>query len=65
MVVLSLLLPLQRLLGHLDQSVLGLAVGEVGNGGNGLVRVFLREGAGLLDAVALQDKFTCLGTKKC
>lgn len=58
----TLLLSLQRLLGHLDQPVLGLAVGEVGNGRNGLLGVLLRQGAGLLDAVAHQDEFTCLIT---
>ena len=57
-----LLLSLQRLLRHVDQAILGLAVGKVGDGRNGLLRVFLRQGACLFDAVALQDEFTCLIT---
>lgn len=52
----SLLLALQYLGAHLEETVLGLALGEIGNGLRGAVDVFLGHGASLLDAIALNDK---------
>lgn len=51
----SLLVPLDRLVSHLHQTVLGLALGEVSNGTHGLLRVLLRQSAGLLDAITLKN----------
>jgi len=59
-VSLALFLSLNRLLRHLNQAVLGLAVRKVGNRGNGPVRVVVREGTRLLDAVALEHQLTRL-----
>lgn len=54
--VLRLFVALDSLLGHLDETILGFALGEVRNGGNGLFGVVVGKGAGLLNAVALEDK---------
>jgi hypothetical protein len=56
----SLLPSLHGLFGHLDQSSLGIAVGEVTDGGHGLVGVVLGQGTGLLDTIAVVDKLTSL-----
>lgn len=56
----SLLPSLHGLLGHLDQSSLSIAVGEVTDGGHGLVGIVLGQGTGLLNAVAVVDKLTSL-----
>lgn len=53
---LCLLAPLHRLLAHVNQAILGFAVGENLDRRDGLVRVFLRQQARLLDAVALVDE---------
>lgn len=50
----TLLLPLDRLLCHLNKTVLGFTLGKVGNSGNGFFRVVLRKSSGLLYAIALQ-----------
>ena len=56
---------LDRLLCHVEQSVLGLALGEVGNRGHGLLRIVLRECPRLLNAVALQNQLASLKWKPC
>lgn len=54
------LLALNRLVSHLNETILGLAVGEVGNGSNGLFGVVVSKSARLLDAVALQNQLAGL-----
>lgn len=55
------LLPsLQHLGAHLDQPILGFAIGERGDGFNGLVNVVLRQSTGLLEAGAGEDDFAGL-----
>lgn len=56
----TLLSSLDRLLGHVDQSILRLAVGEVGDRSDSPLGVILRKGPCLLDAVALQHQLTSL-----
>jgi hypothetical protein len=50
-----LLLTLDSLIGHVEQSVLGLAFGEVGDGSLGFLGVFHGESASLLNAITLED----------
>jgi hypothetical protein len=63
-VVIFLLLALERLLRHLNQAILGLAIGEVGKSLDRLVRIILCQRPRLLDAVALQNQLTCLYTHR-
>jgi len=56
----SLLSPLHRLLAHLNQTGLRLTIGEVTNGSNGLVSVFLGQSTSLLNTVALVNELTGL-----
>lgn len=55
-----LFLALDGLLGHIDEAILGFAVGEVRNSGNGLFSIVVREGAGLFDTIALEDELAGL-----
>lgn len=57
---LSLLLSLDRFLCHLNETILGFAIGKVGNGSNGLFRVVVGKGAGLFNTITLKDEFTSL-----
>lgn len=50
-----LLSPNHNLLAHFDQSALRIAVGEDADSFDGLVCIFLCEGAGLFEAVGLGD----------
>lgn len=56
----SLLPSVHGLLTHLNQTSLGLAIGEVTDGSNSLVGVFLGKNTSLLNTVALVDKLTGL-----
>lgn len=58
--VFRLFLALDSLFGHLDEAILGFAIRKVCKGRNGLFGVVVGKGAGLLDAVALEDYFTSL-----
>jgi hypothetical protein len=58
-----LLSPLKDFGAHLDQAVLGIAVGEWRDGLDGLVDVVLCQGAGLLETGAGKYDFACLSTK--
>lgn len=55
-----LLLALNRLVSHFNQPILGLAVREVGNRSNRLLRVVVGESSGLLNTVALKDQLASL-----
>lgn len=55
-----LLLALNRLVGHLNQTIFGLAVREVGNGSNRFLGVIVSESSGLLNAVALENQLASL-----
>ena len=55
-----LLLALDRLVSHFNETILGLAVGEIGNGSNGLFGVIVSESSGLLNAIALKDQLASL-----
>jgi hypothetical protein len=57
----QLLPPRHRLHTHLDKTVLGLAVGEEADGFDSLVAVFLRQSAGLFEAIGLRDDVAGLG----
>jgi hypothetical protein len=52
--------PLHDLGTHLLEAAFRLAVGEVFDAGDGVVGVFLGQGAGLLDAVALNHDISRL-----
>lgn len=57
----SPLLPaIHGLLAHLNQTVLGIAVWEVADGGNGLVGIFLGQSTGLLNTIAAANELTGL-----
>lgn len=47
--------PLSDLRAHLNQANFRLCVGEDADGLDGFIGVFLREGAGLLEAIGLGD----------
>lgn len=49
-----LFLALDRLVSHFNEAILGLAVGEVGNGSNRPLGVVVSESSGLLNAIALK-----------
>jgi hypothetical protein len=59
----SLLSPLHRLLAHFDQTGLRLAIGEVTDGSNGLVSVFLGKNTSLFNTVTLVNELTRLTEK--
>lgn len=56
----SLLSPSHGLLAHINQTGLGVAIGEVADRGNCLVGVFLGQSASLLDAIAAVDNLASL-----
>ncbi len=56
----TLFLPLQDVPRHLQEPLLGLALGEMGDGGGRLVGVVLGQRARLLDAVGLEDQLAGL-----
>lgn len=55
-----LLLALNRLVSHLNQTILGFAVREVGKGCNRSLGVVMSESSGLLNAVALENQLAGL-----
>lgn len=55
-----LLPPLNRLHSHLNQPVLGLAVGEIADALDSLLGVVLRQCSCLVDAVCFEDKLSRL-----
>lgn len=55
-----LLLALDRLVSHFNETILGLAVGEVGNGSNRPLGVVVSESSGLLNAIALKHQLASL-----
>jgi hypothetical protein len=55
-----LLSPVHGLLAHLNQTGLGITVGEVADGSNGLVGVFLGKSTGLLNTIAAINELTSL-----
>lgn len=55
-----LLPPVHGLLAHLNQTSLSITVGEVADGGNGLVGVFLGKSTGLLNTIATVNELTSL-----
>lgn len=57
--------PLHGLLAHLGQSSLGVAVGEVGDRSDSLIRILLGQDTGLFDTVGLENKFPSLIIIQC
>lgn len=58
-----LLPPVHGLLAHLNQTGLSIAVWEVADGGNSLVRIFLGESTSLLHTIATVNELTGLKKK--